>query len=578
MALLLSSWSCRSATFAECDNECDLHATCVFGSAGPECVCVTGYTRRSVNDLESPCDWTGVLSDPEFERESSWETGSVGASIAPLEEGLQGARGLAVFDETAACNGDTLSNVVEMPRYEDAEPLVAEVTFRRRLVAAALGYGSFVEGVPTQTTFRRLQPGFSAQTVYPAWAKDRFCLGPAAYGQTESGRGGPVLFQIGADERPSECVEGPVIEIDRFDILPAREGECPEAGGLLNGSAEVGAGGWFFDVEPGRDGFARGLLEEGVGREGSGAARLYKAPGATKRPGMFTQLSVPLPSSLGSPALRFWWRASVGYQHYVDLGTWPGVKVEFRQLDTLVGNGEWSEATYCLPPWTHGNLVDLSFSIDLPTGDESFDAQAEFVVDDVELVPDLDKCEDNPAVLDPSFDSSPNRWPGVLISSDATESRIRVLDDPGAARSGAGLMEFEYSRSDADMTAEFWVRVPEVPEGTQPQLVFWSSLDSNAGLPTFWVLGDPVTGLIEQCLSEACPAGFPLAQRLESGLGWQRNRVCLPEEWTGRWYKLRIAVRPLEDEPVQVFDEPFRVLLDDFEVGPTDGCTEDDVN
>jgi hypothetical protein len=527
-----------------CVEACGAHQKCnVDLDAGTaQCQCVAGY-------VGDPCEWSGGLIDPGFGSDDAW-TKSNGAIVLPLAAGLSDP-GIASFESIVACSAGAVSQVVEMPAYEDAEPFAVEVTFSYQNVPGVeVGYGR---------AFKRLKQAFLG------WNTNRFCLGEAGYG--EDGNGGPVKFQIAAGERLANCFTGPIgsFEVDRFEIVVARDGECPAPGEVLNGEANVDDRGWVFDFQRSGTGATIASLEAGVGESGSDGARIHKPAGANNYGGMFTQISVPVPDEdNASPALRYWWKGSEEWEYYVELGTYPGLRTENRQFDALFGDGSEQTATYCLPPWTHGNVVDLAFTL----RGINFEDEAELVVDNVEIIEDS-RCGTATDLVDPSFDSAPNRWPGADVYG--RQNAVTVVNDPGRAHPpGAGLLELRYAANDAWVQALNWVWIPPAEENRGPQLVFHSNVPANPGVPVFWVLGIAASVQDVQCEDEFCPA-VTLREELPTGLDWRRNTVCLPPAWTERWYRFRVAIQPTED-PLEVFDPPRTVLLDDFEVRLDEAC------
>ena len=525
----------------DCEGPCGAHQECVETTDGGECRCVAGYAG-------TPCEWTGGLQDPEFTSPEVWSDVTNGATILPLAAG-PGSSGLASFESSVVCNAGAVAQVVEMPPYDLADPFVVEIMYRADdVLGVEVGYNR---------AFRRLLEVQSVWLLEP----ERFCLGEAAYG-------GPVKFQVAASERLPDCFLAPIgsIEVDRFQILVADPAECPAPGEVKNGAANVDEGGWVFEVEDFSVGVTEAGLQEGVGQSGSSGARLYKPAGAENLAAMYTQLSVPLPSSLPAPALRFWWRGNPAWFYYVDLGTHPGTRTFGRVFDALVGDGTPQVMTYCLPPWTYGNVVDLSFILQAGR----FADEAELVVDDVEIVSDPARCGDSTDLLDPSFDSAPYRWPGVRLSFEEEPiSSVRLINDPGRAHPpGAGALELRYTNNRARMEAQSWVWVPRSEGDRGPQLTFYANAPVDPGLSVLWALGSS-TGNVE-CVDEFCPT-TPLSQSLPLGGGWQPVRVCLPAEWAERWFRFRVAIRPSED-PLEVFPTPRSILLDDFEVTLDEGC------
>lgn len=509
----------------DCAEPCGAHQTCRWTADGGVCECVAGYEG-------SPCAWAGAPDDPEFTSREAWADTSNGATVLPLANGLVGP-GIASFESSVACNAGAVSQTIEMPSYALADPFVGELTYRATVSAVDVRYGR------TQETL----PGTGGE-----WMIRRFCFGEAAYG-------GPVKFQVASSERLADCFSAPIgtIEVDRFEILVADEGECPAPGSVLNGEANVEEGSWFFLVQalPG-EGAATGALEPRVGKNGSSGARITKAAGGSNRAAMGTQVSVPLPSSLPSPALRFWWRGTKGTTFRSELGTFIGINSVLTGLEYFLGTGEPETFTYCLAPWTHGSVVDLSFT---PVEAGDFVANAnELVVDDVEVISDP-RCGDSTDLLDPSFDSAPNRWPAVIqLGTDG--NAVRILNDPERARPpGSGVLELSYTSNQSYVGVGTRVWVPRSEQNRGPQLVFYSNVPADPQVPVQWLLG--LSGTINA--------------ELKVGGGWLRNEVCLPPEWAERWFRFAVRV-DRSSEPLRTFNPPKHVMLDDFELTTDERC------
>lgn len=511
-----------------CIEPCGPHQECVETDNEAECACAAGYEG-------DPCVWSGSVQDPEFTSQEVWSEATNGAVVLPLAMGLE-APGIAAFESSVVCNAGAVSQVVEMPSYELAEPFVIEMTYRSNDTnGVAIGYGRAFRRVPA---------------TYGAWETRRVCMGEAGYG-------GPVKFQVAASERTPDCFAAPIgtIEVDRIQVLVAEAGECPARGTVLNGEANQGEGGWFFD-EPDpvllSIGLAEGRLEPGVGKSGSSGARIYKEAGGNNRAAMGTKISVPVKQTMPSPALRFWWRATEGQHFRIELGTFETVAESVSQLDTLVSDGAEDTYTYCLPPWTHGNIIELAFVQERT--DDFVEEESELVVDEVELISDL-KCGDSEDLLDPSFDSAPNRWPHAR-QVGAPGNSVRLLNDAQLAHPpGEGVLALNYENNQAlvAMGARLWVPLSVGDNG--PQLVFYSNVPSDAGGIVRWSLG-----LSAVVTAELLPGG-----------GWRRNEVCLPPEWAERWFRFGVGVTNFV-EPLVTFDPPKQVFLDDFELTTDESC------
>lgn len=508
-----------------CPLVCDAHQVCEIADTGLECVCAPGYQGN-------PCEWGTVPDDPEFPTPDTWSDEDSGVRILSTAQGL--GPDLVWLDEAAVCNGGMVSQTVEMPAREVAEPFVFEM--RHRSEDVVFGIDVYADR--------------ALRVVAPAGAEfvtQRFCLGEAAYG-------GSVEFRMGASERDSKCASETrgLIEIDRFSILPAKPGECPEPGSALNGEANPEEGGWWLDdegVSP-INGIATVALEPGVGREATGGARMYQ-DGGGNLVSMGTQISVPLPSSESfGPAFRFWWKGE-GMEVFPAFGT-PDNNRAVNALEILTGDGEEHINTYCLPPWTYGSVVELWF---IPLGAVN---AGDFVVDDVEVKSADPNCPVSTDILDSSFDSAPNRWPGYIYGGTNVEVPVEIRDDaPSGSPSGGGAIALSYARSSANIVFHNWVWVPQAEVGLSPVVAFYSRLPANPVVQ--------VAGLVSRNSS------FTPADYLAAGVDWQRNEYCLPRGWSGRWLRFRVEVRP-GPPPVQAFDPPKEVWLDDFQTTTSAGC------
>ena len=517
-----------------CEPACSaaLHQVCDNDEESPTCICAPGYEGN-------PCAWTGVLEDPGFQKQSAW-TLSGGANV--LERGTGPIDlGFAQLEETAACFAGAVSQTVQMPSYEAGEPLVAELTYRARgLYGLALGFNRAETQLP-QTE--------NPSTTGDVWRTERICLGEAAYG-------GAVTVRLSAPEQHFSCFdegEG-IIEVDRLDIVLADSGECPAPGQVLNGTAEVAGGGWRFETT----GVGIAELAEDVGREASAGVRLVSefASAAVA----WTRLSVPTSESLPSPALRFWWQGTterlfqfrIGRQN--DIGNTTG---NFP-LEEVWGNDSEENFVYCLPPWTHGNVVEL---ISRPLPLSPADGTSELAIDDVEIISET-SCGSSTDILDPAFDAAFNagteiRVSGVTDRSDAEMASVTLLAEPSLSRTeDGGVLELSYWNEAAVIWLETWVFVPESEGNDGPSFAFWSKVPEFNEKPIRSVLGRAAVN----------PAD------LQVGGDWTRNEVCLPPAWSERWYRVQWRlgeIPPLGDRPVV---PPVRIYIDDLELTTSSAC------
>lgn len=505
----------------QCEPACSpaAHEVCDGNAESPSCICAPGYDGN-------PCAWAGVLDDPGFQDQDAW-TLTNGATVLPFARGSIDD-GVGVVSESVACNAGAVSQSVQMPSYEAGEPLVAQVTYRAQgLYGLALGFNR-------------------AQTQLPAtsnddWRTERVCLGEAAYG-------GAVTLRLGSPEQHPSCfdeAEGE-IEMDRLDVVPANPGECPAPGEVLNGTAEVGGGGWQFETTAATP----ADLVEGVGRGATSGVQLVVE--ASVGAAAWTRLSVPSSESLHSPALRFWWKGTNEQPFVFQIGRYTRISTNTLQLDDVYGNGSDVSSIYCLPPWTHGNVVDLIFK---NLADLSLDGSSELAVDDVELVSDA-RCGASSDLLDPGFDAGPTRIMGVSNFGPYQAATLRT--EPSLSRTeDGGVLEISYWNEAAVMWLETWVLVPESDGDSGPAFFYWSNVPSVNDKPIRSVLGR----------AAVAPAFLP------AGGGWQESPpICLPPEWSGRWFRIQWRLGDIPPSGETPVDPPIRIYIDDLRLTTDAAC------
>jgi hypothetical protein len=185
-------------------------------------------------------------------------------------------------------------------------------------------------------------------------------------------------------------------------------------------------------------------------------------------------------------------------------------------------------------------VLDLSFS--LPDDGSS---AVELVIDDVAITSDSD-CGNEEDLLDPGFESAPNRWPGASVSS----MQETVLLQPDSMGDGNGLLELSYENAGAELAMETYVLVPQSEDEQGPAVTFHSLSPATLSADVKWVLGlDEKEG------------------EVQTEITWQPNEVCLPPHWAGRWFRLQVKV----ESPVSP-ERQERIWLDDFFLGTSASC------
>jgi hypothetical protein len=510
-----------------CD-PCGDHQYCEATVVPNECRCVPGYEG-------DPCQFTGLILNPDFDKREEplyWDEGDLGAVIEPIAPGSkEGKLGVASLPNYAICDAASLTQVVKMPSYATAQ---------RHHVMELIYHANGVHGLAVgfDRAWRRLPAtgsGWSEQEPPPS-----FCLGEGAYGRAPEGS--DVAVRISASERQEDCVVGTMpggsIRVDRVWIRQAAEGECIDFGEVRNGEVLPDGGGWRFTKDAGIE----GKIEPGKGVEGASGAWLFRDADVNDGATMTTEISVPLPKPDEPPALRFWWKGSSQQRFQVELGTMVGGSDRGRQVATLVGSNAGLYHIYCLPPWTHGSVLDLSFSL---TDDDTTEA-TELSVDNLEITFDPE-CGSNSAILDPEFEYAPNRPFGASVGS--AEETVTLIE-----YEGDGALQLGYETSAADLGIETYVLVPESDEQGGPVVTFLSKAPSEPSLPAQWILG---RSEVERDV-------------VRTQTRWQDNEVCLPPEWADRWFRVQVRVASGASEGSTIDRE--LLLFDDFSVGTSSAC------
>lgn len=393
--------ACAGST---CPVECGRHESCDETLGVPSCACVAGYARTG-----GVCNWvgdgaTGGIRDGDLDDPTQWDAHQVEVN------------GNASF--TSSGTGDTctvgvLSQTIEMPSREDAEPLVLDIetltsctdTNPDRCPALLVELGD---------TVRRV--GVSGGPS-PGMGRASICLGAAGYGGSVALRVRPSVMSI-PDARPYDCETTDWPTLRSLRIRPARSGECEPVSGT-----------WNDLTSPARWTLARATIA-------SGSLALSANGHAT------TTIEFPSRSELPSPALRF--TKSASYVVVQLDGMFWGI---FRG-DQPNAN---SRQTLCLPDFARGAFHDVTFyalgegnisSLDIETearcGDGAFDRGFER---------DLSTGSWSANSLNMVRDSQfAGRGSVLRTPNDNTGNIVALLRFPRADSENAGRPAFEFSR------------------------------------------------------------------------------------------------------------------------------------
>ena len=214
-------------------------------------------------------------------------------------------------------------------------------------------------------------------------------------------------------------------DIDHVEIKPADPDECPTPGTALNGDAEA-TGGWKFIAQGANGTLATGMIEAGVGERSTRGARLF-ATNRCATAQASDRISMP-DSTVPSPALSFYIKASTGSQDFLRLGPTP--------LPTFGGSNVGTTQQMCIPAFMRGAVYDFSGSID-GSGTCADVVNFETIFDNVKIIDDP-SCGTDAAITDPGFESP---LPLIGASSTPGKSIARALNDPTMAHSGSGVLQ-----------------------------------------------------------------------------------------------------------------------------------------
>jgi hypothetical protein len=517
-----------------CDVQCGPHEVCDITVVPNVCNCAAGFAG-------DPCVWIGVVAEPSFQSDSTdgaWRE----------QGGFVNGGGEGEIRPAAICTAGVLSQVIEMPTFEAGGPLVADVVYR----------AAFVEGLAVgfNDSWTRLP------STGDAYEERTFCLGEAAYWRPEPDAppsipaplGGPVLIRLSASERLENLcnagVESGTIRIDDFNIRPLEKGDepCPQPAdpplrpGTINPDANGGEGGWSFECAP--TGCVNGGFVPDLDSGRDSVAQISRPEGEDYLARMTTRVSVPLPVDGRAPALSFWWKGSNERLFPVEIGTFGGFDDgdppkprRARSLDTLVGRGGGRSQVYCLPEWTYGAVVDLSFA--LPS-DGVTDA-AVLAVDQVRITNDS-SCSLVDDLL--GFESEGTSWAGSTLRS--IDQRVSIISADGLGAPTDSLLELSYAlepdpvSQDAQLGIEAFVKVLEADEGGGPAVEFYAGAEGDVTADVRWTVGASCAAFGD----EACGCTGEVVVSTEA---WEPNVACLPQSWSGRWYRFGLQVLPQEE-------------------------------
>lgn len=498
--------TCAGTCECVVDSDCaDAHAVCVTAGADRTCECAAGYAEAG-----GACAWSGVVTDPGFQAPSKWILGANAAIDANLTVAGMVDPGAARWQTTGLCSLARITQAVDMPRYDRAEPLVAEITHR-------YVYPDIGPVIPAR-------PAFGLDTTWndqingagSPWQTARICLGPGHYAPAAStGRGATRVLTVMPDRVPTSCTDPEIsFDVDHFEIKPANPGECPAPGSALNGDAEAN-GGWVLTGSASNGAPYSTMIEAGVGQAGTRGVRLYSRNRCAYLSAT-TQLAIPAPDTMPSPALAFFNRTTA---NVVDIATDP--RLGAVDLPLISATNADQPQKLCVPATMRGATVEFRALLNI-SGTCANIVDATSIIDNVSVVDDP-SCGTDAMITDPGFEST---LALIGANSEAGKSLARILIDPQQAYRGMGALQLSVQQlcSGASWQGNFVVPSPVTGKG--PALLFFYKAPpannytfrvSTAGatftpvLDNTWRLGriclDPKLALRNQAVTFAMSGG-----------------------------------------------------------------------
>lgn len=268
-------------------------------------------------------------------------------------------------------------------------------------------------------------------------------------------------------------------------------------------------------------------------------------------------MSVPLTTSLPSPALRF---KMTGYgPGDVTLAVGlvgPGGRALHPGRLHVAATSEEELITRCLPSWTAGSTVALELSMRGNGACSEADGRQVFF-DDFEVVSEPSCAPSTAGLFDPSFEGAlEQHWELSAGSGGFPSDAPEAGASSGGAHSGTRSLRLSNARPCFSASARQTSKVPAGVSGAGPALVGWYRADalahSTAAL-TATVLG----------------AGYERA--LPATPGWTRSVLCLPRELAG----LPVAIEARQVAGSGLCSDVFtreEIFFDDLEVTTDPSC------
>jgi hypothetical protein len=496
---------------------CAARSACVDSTGTAVCVCLAGYSG-------GPCTWSGVVRDPGFQNTpaNAWTSSGV-YQLVPADPGALDPGVVRAGSMSSA--GTVIRQTISMPPSSTPDHFALELSAHAERLGAT----------PEPMGLARVGSAIVAWATLPGpYVTSTACLGEGAFGGNRDLWLAPWLGSS-FDQQHA---------IDHLDVVPTTA--CPALGVVTNGTFEDPTNaGWTFDQGSNASYVMAGAVN------GSRAlvvanATICDLPGAAN-----TTISVPVSATLPSPALRF---STVG-----TAGTTLFVQSNNVHLREVALTGAVQVVTMCLPDWTQGSVVPLTFTLPTSTSTGGTCATADSrqaQLDNVSLVSDPTACPSSATPFNAGFEvgdlgASWVAWAGAVAISQTSP------------HTGTGALLLSVTKACTAADARQALLVPVRTAMAGPAIHFWynplalasNSVASARVLP--WGFGPP-----------------PQGQLTLTGSGWTQATMCINSAFSGMPVELDFNLLdqstgvPCGTTPVA----PLAIAIDDVTVDVDPAC------
>lgn len=479
------------------------------------------------------------VSDGRFLTTTAWTTTGV-AAVNPTATGHLEA-GEGELPAWAVCSLDTISQSFTVPTQTDCGPARLDLWLNAMTFVGGLGtaFASNQNG-----NYYHFHDGFLM-----TWTNVSNCLGEAAYS-------GALDLVMGAAYPPTECDTGPSfaqgLRVDNVEIW--FDPTCPYVGEIVNGDLEATTGfGWHTESTTGA---SAETDVTGIGTSGSYGARIHLDAGCQEA-SMWVPMSVPMLSTMASPALSFQAHLSAGEEGQYSVGDIPEIDLE--------GTGAYGEVRMCLPHHLSGGVYDVTYHAAFWGTCGVARGPLDFIVDDLQVINDI-TCLHSHGMLDSGFEMSTvdlQRY-GWIFRADATSWGgtviSEVVSDVTKSKSGTGSAHLSTDqRCDWAMFQQA-IELPASSSTEGPALKFWYNYPS----PMVTDLAVRVNAFHEW--------GKPLAEFIGvATTAYDHVILCLPPELAGRPAVINASLSS-SGLCADFFSAPEHAWFDDFELSTDSTC------